>query len=746
MMLCRLTALAAALCLGSPQTASAKSNDFNDVGKTLSTMIQNGHFSPPPYNEALGREFLREYLKALDPQKLYLTQEDVDGFDAAYGARLHQLLLESNSMAAALEIFRVFMQRLESRIRVAQQLLTDPSFDFTIDESVMLTRRHAAWPKNETEAAAAWRLHIKEAVLAETLRREMLAKLAKEQGKPDPNKGERPPAAKISQRYHRLLQMWGEADDEEIASIFLQSIARTYDPHSDYLSHREMESFRIGMTHELIGIGAQLQGDDDGATKIVGIVIGGPADREGTLKLNDRIVGVDSLASGRPEDMTDVMFMRIDKVTSLIRGTEGTKAALKVEPANGPPGETRIVVIERGRVEMKDEQASGELIEILDKQEVVRRFGVITLPSFYADFEDGDVRCSVDVERILKRLVAEEIDGLLVDLRNNGGGSLDEVRRITGFFIPPGPVVQVKSAVGRAQARSSNAGKPLYNGPMVVATDRSSASASEILAGALQDYQRAVLVGEASTYGKGTVQQIQDISQKMPLWSVRNRDRAGHLKLTIQKFYRPSGSSTQKEGVVPDIVLPSPADAMEIGEAYLDRALPHDRIAPASRFRPGDRNHLFVQRLLEESNARVAASRDFAYVIEDVMKNSARLKANRLSLDIGKRRQEIAEAEETDRQRNRERRERFARMAQEDRGHYRFFKITLDGLDQAAALQPYEPSGESRYMRLAKEHEAELDDTPEWPTGLDPVKRESLHVLRDLVEVTETARMTGIIK
>jgi carboxyl-terminal processing protease len=538
--------------------------------------------------------------------------------------------------------------------------------------------------------------------------------------------------------------MWRDADDEEIASLFLQSVARTYDPHSDYLSHREMESFRIGMTHELIGIGAQLQGDDDGATKIVGIVIGGPADREGTLKLNDRIVGVNTLATGRPEDMIDVMFMRIDKVTSLIRGQDGTRVALKIEPASGPPGETRIVVIQRGRVEMKDEQASGELIEILDKQQAMRRLGVITLPSFYADFDDGNIRCSVDMERILKRLVAEGIDGLMVDLRNNGGGSLDEVRRITGFFIPPGPVVQVKNAVGRAEARSSSAGKPLYNGPMVVATDRSSASASEILAGALQDYHRAVLVGDASTYGKGTVQQLQDISQKMSLWSAR--DRAGHIKLTIQKFYRPSGSSTQKEGVVPDIVLPSPADALEFGEAYLDRVLPHDRIAPAPKFRPGDRNHLFVERLLEESNARVGSSKDFSYLIEDVMKNSARIKANRLSLNIEKRRQEIAEAESVDRQRNRERRERFAKMAEEDRSRFRFFKITLDGLDQEAALQPYEPSAESEYMRMAKADEEELDDTPEWPTGIDPVKRESLHVLRDLVEVTETARMTGIIK
>jgi carboxyl-terminal processing protease len=241
--------------------------------------------------------------------------------------------------------------------------------------------------------------------------------------------------------------------------------------------------------------------------------------------------------------MTDIMFMPIDKVVELIRGKEGSSVALKVEPAGGAPGETKIVVIKREKVELKDEQASGEMIHMKNKDGELRRIGIITLPSFYADFDEGTTRCSVDVERILQRLMEEKMDGLVFDLRNNGGGSLEEVRRMTGFFVPIGPVVQVKNTLGQVQVKDTDGGKPIYNGPMVVLLDKSSASASEILAGALQDYNRAVVVGDSSTFGKGTVQQPMDIGRMLPLFAVR--EKAGYLKVTIQKFYRPSGSSTQ---------------------------------------------------------------------------------------------------------------------------------------------------------------------------------------------------------
>jgi carboxyl-terminal processing protease len=443
--------------------------------------------------------------------------------------------------------------------------------------------------------------------------------------------------------------------------------------------------------------------------------------------------------------MTDIMFMKIDKVVDLIRGKERTSVALKVEPAGGPAGETRIIVIERGKVEMKDEQASGELIQMKNSKGEARRIGVITLPSFYADFDEGKVRCSVDVERILRRLVVEGIDGLILDLRNNGGGSLEEVRRMTGFFMERGPVVQVKNTLSQVSVKDSENGKPIYGGPMVVMTDKSSASASEILAGALQDFNRAVVVGESSTFGKGTVQQPMDIGRMLPLFAARNR--AGFLKVTIQKFYRPSGSSTQMDGVASDIVLPSLVDALEVGEAFLDHPLPHDRIRRAPDFKPLDPQALFLPRLKELSQQRVNECKDFNYIIEDVLKAKERIQNNRLSLNIEKRKQELAESDARQKERNVERRARFSETAARDKESFVFYKITLDDLEKAEELVAYDPADESRsFMRRAKDEEEDLDQTPKWPTGLDPVKRESIAIIGDLVELSENARLAGMIK
>jgi carboxyl-terminal processing protease len=738
-----LIAATAALALASP--ASAQRADSNEVGRQMAIMLQNSHFARLPFNEELGRRFLDNYLRNLDSQRLYLTQQDVDRIVADYGERLHNLLLQGESIPVAIEIYRLFELRVEERVADAERMLKDNDFDFSNEEEIMMSRRKAAWPANEREAAELWRLQIKEAVLSEKLRREMLAKLASEQGKELPSVAERTPAEKVALRYRRFLASVKDVDEEEISNYFLSSVARSYDPHTDYMSFRDMNRFKDGMKNELVGIGALLQAEEDGATKIMGIVVGGPADREGTLKLNDRVVGVDTLNTGKSEDMTDIMFMKIDKVVDLIRGKERTSVALKVEPAGGPAGETRIIVIERGKVEMKDEQASGELIQMKNSKGEARRIGVITLPSFYADFDEGKVRCSVDVERILRRLVVEGIDGLILDLRNNGGGSLEEVRRMTGFFMERGPVVQVKNTLSQVSVKDSENGKPIYGGPMVVMTDKSSASASEILAGALQDFNRAVVVGESSTFGKGTVQQPMDIGRMLPLFAARNR--AGFLKVTIQKFYRPSGSSTQMDGVASDIVLPSLVDALEVGEAFLDHPLPHDRIRRAPDFKPLDPQALFLPRLKELSQQRVNECKDFNYIIEDVLKAKERIQNNRLSLNIEKRKQELAESDARQKERNVERRARFSETAARDKESFVFYKITLDDLEKAEELVAYDPADESRsFMRRAKDEEEDLDQTPKWPTGLDPVKRESIAIIGDLVELSENARLAGMIK
>jgi len=731
--------------ISSASPSVAQKADFNEVGKQMAIMLQNSHFARLPYNEELSQRFLKDYLTDLDFQRLYFTQEDVQGFNDKYGDELHKLLLKGESMPVAEEIYEVFRERVKARVAQTNKLLENPEFDFSLDESVMISRKEANWPKNDKEAKRLWAMQIKEAVLSEELRREMLTRLAKEQDKPDPGIDDRSPIEKVSLRYKRFLASVEDVDSEDIANYFLSAVARAYDPHTDYMSFREMSRFRDGMKNQLVGIGALLQAEEDGATKIMGIVVGGPADREGTLKLNDRIVGVNSLNTGEAEDVVDIMFMKIDKVVDLIRGKEGTEVALKVEPAGAAPGETRVIVIKRGKVEMKDEQASAEIIEMKSKDGEKKRLGILTLPSFYADFEEGKVLSSVDVERVLKRLVEEKIDGLILDLRGNGGGSLEEVRRMTGFFIDRGPVVQVKNTLGQVQVKSSENGKPIFSGPMVVMIDKSSASASEILAGALQDYNRAVVVGESSTFGKGTVQQPMDIGRMLPLFAVRNR--AGYLKVTIQKFYRPSGSSTQMQGVEADVVFPNIMDAVEVGESYLDHALPHDRIRRASDYKVENNQALFIPRLKELSQNRINENQDFAYIIEDVIKTKKRIENNRLSLNKVDRKKELAKSDAEQKQRNAERIKRFAKISMKDAKEKQFYKLTLDDLDDETVLKPYDPENDaSSYMRRAKNDTEDLDETPEWPSGLDPVKRESLNVLGDLVELTENAKMAGIIK
>lgn len=737
------TASIALLVISNPACAQQQA-DFNEVGRQTAIMLQNSHFARLPYNAELSEKFLEDYLRDLDFQKLYFTAEDVEGFRDKYADRLHTMLLQGNSMEPAIEIYEVFRERVQARIDQAKELL-EGEFDFTDEGEIMLSRKDADWPADEAEAREIWARHIEEAVLAETLRREMLTRMATEQEKPDPGANDLGPRQKVELRYKRLLASVMDVDDEEVANIFLSAVARAYDPHTDYMSFREMNRFKDGMKNELVGIGALLQAEEDGATVIKGIVVGGPADKEGQLKLNDRVVAVDSLNTGTADGMTDIMFMKIDKVVDLIRGKEGTSVALKVEPSGGAPGETKIIVIDREKVELKDEQASGDLIEVQGDEGETKRLGIITLPSFYADFDAGTVRSSVDVERILKRLMKEGMDGLLFDLRNNGGGSLEEVRRMTGFFVPKGPVVQVKNTLGQVQVKNTDSGKPIYTGPMVVLVDKSSASASEILAGALQDYNRAVIVGDDSTFGKGTVQQPMDISRMLPLFAVR--DKAGFLKVTIQKFYRPSGSSTQMDGVVPDIVLPSITDALDVGEEYLENALPHDRIRPATDFRSMDEQPLFIPQLREMSRARVADCEDFSYVLEDIEKARERVEENRVSLNKAEREEDLIASDKETKLRNLERRERFAKIAEQDKENFTFYKVTLDMVDDETDLIPYDPSAENLdYMRRAKDETASLDETPKWPSNLNAEKREALDVLGDLVDLTQKAKVVGVLQ
>lgn len=728
---------------GCSQGVLSGKTDFNDVGKVMVGMLENKHFAGLKFNAEMTDRILSDYLKDLDPAKLYFTKEDVVEFETRFGSesdnRIDQLLVQERAMEPAGDIYSRFVERVRERVEFAQQLADNAKFDFEEDQVMMRSRREADWAADDFAAQELWRLQIAEELLSEVMRREAINRIAEEQGKEDPLKGEKSPREAVKLRYERFLKDIEGADEEDVASYFFSAVARAHDPHTDYLSVRQVERFEASLQNQLIGIGALLQREDDGATKIIGLVVNGPADKQGELQLNDRIVGVDSLNNG---DLTDTLYMKIDHVVELIRGQQNTEVRLKVEPADGAPGEVREIVIVRDRVELKDEAAAGELIQMQQPDGSNKLIGWITLPSFYLDFNDGDPSVYKDVQRLVSRLKKENVDGIALDLRGNGGGALEEVRRMTGLFIGRGPVVQVKQGWGAVDSKESTMRKPLYEGPLLVVTDKTSASASEILAGALQDYNRAIVVGESSTYGKGTVQQPMDIGRFFKFF--QDSSRAGTLKATVQKFYRVTGSSTQLEGVRPDIVLPSLTDALDIGEEFQDHALPHDLIPPARGFEPLNRDGLFLEEISTKSAARVKSSADYSYIKEDIERTKKRIEKNEVSLSRNVRETELAASEKRRATRNEERRKRFAKIEAEDAKALRFFRLTLDDLDREELEEVDRQRDAQANMRVAKDKVADLDDTPEWPSGLDVVKREGIHILADLIQLTEQASLAKV--
>lgn len=715
--------------------------DFNQVGKEMAKMLMNRHMEQLKFDETLSAKVFRLLLKQLDGQHMFLTQEDIAKLEKNYGNNIHRNLLLQKSTEVAEACHKLYSERVKERIAFAQQFLKETEFTFDSDRTLKRSGKlkvddegyFTEWPKDKAAGEALWKGRVEEAVLSETLRRDNIARLAKEQGKQNPYKNDKSVKEIISLRYERILKAVLDEDSEDRANYLLSSVALAYGPHTDYFSAREYDRFSASMNNKFVGIGAQLKEEDDGATKITGIVVGGPAAKLGELKLNDRIVGVDHLSDG---NMVDIMFMGINKVVDKIRGPEGSTVGLKVQRDNG---ETLIIKIKRGAIEMNDEFAKGEIIESKSTDGKIQRLGYIKLPSFYVNFQTGENKCSEDVKHILERMNKEKIDGLVFDLRSNGGGSLEEVRAMTGFFTGRGPVVQEKDFMGKITTQSAFS-DALYKGPMVCLIDKSSASASEILAGALQDYNRALVVGASSTFGKGTVQQTMNIARMLP-FNAAGKDRAGFLKPTIRKFYRVAGSSTQNKGVESDIVLPNIFDALEIGEKFLDFALPHDVIAKADGFKPKDRSKLFLAELKGLSTKRINTSNDFKYLIEDIARMKKKYDENQIILNKAKRLEEITEVDTRTKARNLERITRFKLMQDADKKNLVFKRLDRADVDKAE-LTVFDPSVEDQsYMTKAKDEIEDLDTTPEWPSLMDPVKREGLHIVTDLIKLTEEAKV-----
>ena len=705
--------------------------DYDTIGKQFALVLQNAHYSRIRFSEAMYEKFFESYLESVDPQHLYFTEEDVKALRAKYAGSFGDYLLAGKTRALAEVLYAEYATRALAQISKAEQLVEEysknglPAFDS--DRTTPIQRRKLPRAKNQEELDQAWRDMIDDMVLTEVLRRENVSRLAAEKGKPDPTLKEKPVMEKVAARLKRLRNEVQETDTEDMVATLLNAVARTYDPHSDYMSAKEEKRFKDRIKASIVGIGAQLSEQDDGTTRIEGIVKGGPAAKNGQLKLGDRIIAVDSNNDGQ---WVDIMYMSIDKVVDLVRGKKGVPVKLRV--LSGESAEEREVIIVRDEVPMSESLASAKIVEMKTADGKVRRIGILTLPSFYMDLDDsGGARCAAHVKKLLQRMNEENVEGLIVDLRFNGGGSLEEVRKMVGFFTGAGPVVQVRDARGQRE-RLTVSGKKIFKGEVVVVCNKLSASASEIFAGAMADYGRAVIVGDESTFGKGTVQVPRSLADYLPYYS--SREGAGMIKVTVQKFYRINGASTQKKGVESDIVLPMTTAALQLGEAELDYVLPYDEIPAAAGYVKDGRIARIMPELIKRSSARVAADKDLQDTKWYIDYRRGIIKANADSLNKEKRAAENEALVQRQKAINEERKVRYAAMAESDAANLCIRRLKLEDVD-SKDLPIITSEDDEKYMDEVKDPEEELEEDVEYPSGLDPVLRESLNIVNDMLDL-----------
>lgn len=591
------------------------------IARSTYRLMASLNFAQKEFNSELASEGLEMYLKTLDPMKLYFNSADVGEFRG----RTSELVegWGEGNLALGFDVFNRYLQRVDQRVALAKDLI-DSDFDFAKDEEMIIDRDLLEFANTDAEIEDRWRKRIKYSLMLLEIEDEEAAKERAEKEA----KGEEveavvddvTPRQKLQRRYHSLQRRMHQFTSDDVAEMFLTALTSCYDPHTSYMSPTTFEDFMISMRLNLDGIGATLQSTDDGLTQIKRIVPGGAADKSGEVQVDDKIVSVGQGTSGEMVDVTD---MRLKDVVSMIRGEAGTTVRLGIMPKAS--GTLKTITIVREKIELMDSAARGKVFEQGTRADGSPfKIGVIDLPSFYTDMEGArnnvdDFRSTTrDVERLLNSFRDEEVDAVVLDLRMNGGGSLREAIDCTGLFIDEGPVVQVKDPYGQIEQLSDQNRGVAWDGPLVVLTSKFSASASEILAGAIQDYGRGLVVGDPATHGKGTVQNLLNLAQQFLRGSSGDSTMLGALKITIQQFYRPSGDSTQKRGVEADVVLPSISAAMDVAESDLDYALEFDD-CPKAKFQPeGMVKSEWLTKLRASSEARLADSKDFAELREDI--------------------------------------------------------------------------------------------------------------------------------
>ena len=583
-----------------PSSAHARS------AQAVVQLMSRYHYRKIPLDDALGSRVLDRYLDIFDPSHSVFLAGDIADFDT-HRSRIDDAL-RTGRLDIAFEVFNRYRRRMTDRARTASEL-TVHDFDFARDEELELDRSGSPWPRSVAALDDYWRRRVKNDIL------ELAIAGHEPESIPET----------LRERYSRMARRVRQIDADDVVQYFLNAYTHSIDPHSAYFSPRSSENFRIRMSLSLEGIGAALQTVGE-HTVVRRIITGGPADRSGLLAVDDRITGV--WQDGEAE-MTDIVSWRLEDVVNLIRGPKGSTVHLQVLPASAPSGPPRTLSLVRDRIDLDDQSASRRIVEATTSAGAVARVGVVDIPSFYLDIagrnagRPGYRSTSRDVRRLIEELRREGIDGLVVDLRDNQGGALDEALLVAGLFIETGPIVQIRRPSGRAQVRWDDDPFVAWDGPLGVLVNRSSASASEILAGAIQDYRRGIVIG-TRTYGKGTVQNLVDLP---------SYGGTGRLKLTVSQYFRVNGDGVQRRGIEPDVDFSDVAEDVLGGEGELENALPWARVTAAARWRAGRRNEAALAAARERSRTRLQSERPFRILHED-LENRRRLReATALSLN-----------------------------------------------------------------------------------------------------------------
>ena len=613
--------------IGGTQTSEAT------TVKLVANMISQYHISQKPLDDRISAMILARFIKELDPQKLYFLKGDIDSF-ARYRDQLDNFL-RSGDAAFAHEAWNLYLRRLDERVTIANRFIDEPH-DYSLEESMQIDGDQMSWSVDQKELNERWRKRIKYELLSLQLDKTELDEARK----------------RLHKRYETFRRYEHDTDDGEVLERFLTSVAHCYDPHSSYMSPQTLEDFQIQMKLSLEGIGAALR-SEDGMTVVAQIVPGGAAEKDGRLKVGDKIVAV-----GQEDgDFQDVVEMRLNRVVRLIRGKLGTRVRLKLMR---DAGETATIDLTRQTIELHSSEVKGKIFQASDFGLPGKgRIGVINIPSFYRDFggaqqgKDDFKSTARDVSKVLANFKSEGgVDAIMIDLRMNGGGALSEAIEVTGLFIDTGPVVQVKEQNGNIKSHDDEVDGAEYLGPLMVVCNRLSASASEIFAAAIKDYGRGIVVGDTTTHGKGTVQNVMPVSSQLFKMLPSSKDR-GALKLTINQFYRVNGDSTQNRGVESDVVLPSLIDHMDLGESFMDNALAFDRVQPARHAYFKYVTPEIVSALKKDSEKRVAADPKFQQTLKDIDRYLARKSRKAVSLNeetLRKEREEDKAAKEVEKE------------------------------------------------------------------------------------------------